>query len=163
VIDPRVPSKVRKAIWKALERRQESLSPERLEGDLEEARREIKRLKKQEQKLIYLFTVGEYDEELLEVETRRLKQAQRQANSEYQKLNRQWATMSQAAEQMKSLETYCEWPSRNLENLDFEQKRLVLEALDLKVVVDRKEVMIRGFLPVGSPSFLPAFHEAKAV
>ena len=43
------------------------------------------------------------------------------------------------------------------------QKRLVLEALDLKVVVDRKEVMIRGFLPVGSPSFLPAFHEAKAV
>ena len=152
-----------KAIWKALERRQESLSPERLEGDLEEARREIKRLKKQEQKLIYLFRVGEYDEELLEVETRRLKQVQRQANSEYQKLNRQWATMSQAAEQMKSLETYCEWASQNLENLDFEQKRLVLEALDLKVVVDRKEVMIRGFLPVGSPSFLPAFHEAKAV
>lgn len=113
--------------------------------------------------MIYLFRVGEYDEELLEVETRRLKQAQRQANSEYQKLNRQWATMSQAAEQMKSLETYCEWASQNLENLDFEQKRLVLEALDLKVVVDRKEVMIRGFLPVGSPSFLPAFHEAKAV
>jgi len=152
-----------KVIWKALERRQESLSPERLETKLEEAQKEIQRLRKQEQKLIYLFRVGEYDEELLEVETRRLKQAQRQANSEYQKLNRQWATMSQAAEQMKSLETYCEWASQNLENLDFEQKRLALEALDVQVTVDGKKVMIRGFLPVGSPSFFPASHEAKAV
>lgn len=64
--------------------------------------------------------------------------------------------MSQVAEQMESLETYCEWASQNLENLDFDQKRLALEALDVQVSVDGKKVMIRGFLPVGSPSFFPA-------
>lgn len=152
-----------KAIWKALERRQESLSPERLETKLEEAQKEIQRLRKQERNLIYLFRVGEYDEKLLEVETRRLEQAQRQANSEYQKLNRQLVTMSQVAEQMESLKTYCEWASQNLENLNFEQKRLVLEALDIQVAVDGKEVVIIGFLPIGKPAFFPAFPAPKAV
>jgi len=64
--------------------------------------------------------------------------------------------MSEVAEQMESLETYCEWASQNLENLDFDQKRLALEALDVQVTVDGKKVMIRGFLSVGSPSFYPS-------
>ncbi|HAL61504.1 MAG TPA: hypothetical protein DCP08_03745 [Chloroflexi bacterium] len=57
---------------------------------------------------------------------------------------------------MESIETCSDWASRNLERLDFDQKRLMLEALDVQVIVDGKKVMIRGFLPIGSPSFFPA-------
>ncbi len=32
----------------------------------------------------------------------------------------------------------------------------MLEALDVQAIVDGKKVMIRGFLPIGSPSFIPA-------
>jgi len=143
------------AILAALHRRQEALSPERLERELEAAQREIGRLKKQERNLIYLYRVGEYDEQLLEVETRRLKEAQAKAAMKYGELKDEQLRISQVAEQMEGIETYCEWASQNLENLDFEQKRLVLEALDVQVAVDGKKVMIRGFLPVGRPSFYP--------
>lgn len=151
------------AMWGALQRRQEALKPERLESKLQEAKREIERLKKQEQNLIYLYRVGEYDEELLEVETKRLKEAQRKAVGRYEEIRHEQLKISQLAEQVESIETYCEWANRNLEKLDFDQKRLVLEALDIQVVVDGKKVMIRGFLPVGSASFFPAFPTLEAV
>jgi len=143
------------AIWGALQRRQEALNPEKVEGELEAAKREVDRLKKQERNLIYLFRVGEYDKQLLETETRTLKQAQAKAESEYQELKHRLTTMSEVAEQMEGISTYCEWASQNLESLGFEDKRLVLEALDIQVIVEGKRVMIRGFLPVGSPSFFP--------
>jgi len=143
------------AIWAAVQMRQEALDPKRFEIKLQEAKREIQRLKKQERNLIYLFKVGEYDKQLLEIETRKLKEAKRKANITYEELKNQQLKISQLAEQMESIETYCEWASQNLENLNFDQKRLVLEALDVQVAVDGKKVMIRGFLPVGSPSFCP--------
>jgi len=149
------------AIWGAIQRRQEVLDPERLQSELEAAKRDIDRLRKQEQNLIYLYRVGEYDEELLEVETRRLKEAQRKALGRYDELKDQQVRISQLAEQMESIETYCEWASRNLESLDFDQKRLVLEALDIQVVVDGKKVMIGGFLPLGSPSFSTVFRAPR--
>ena len=144
------------AIWAAVQMRQKALNPERLESELETAKREVDRLKKQERNLVYLFRVGEYDKQLLETETRTLKQAQAKAESRYEELEHRLVAMSQVAEQMESIETYCEWASQNLENLDFEQKRLVLEALDIQVIVEGKDVIIRGFLPVRSPSFFPA-------
>ena len=93
----------------------------------------------------------------MEIETRTLKEAQARAESRYKELKHRLVAFSQVAEQMESIETYCEWASRNLQNLDFEEKRLVLEALDIQVVVDKKRVMIRGFLPVERPSFSPPF------
>lgn len=144
------------AVLGALQRRQEALNPERLESELQSAERELGRLKRQERNLIYLYTVGEYDKQLLEVETRRLKETQAKAEKVRRELKLRLGAMSEIAEEMEGLETYCEWASQNLENLDFEQKRLVLQALDIQVVVEGKSVMIRGFLPVGTPSFIPA-------
>jgi hypothetical protein len=37
---------------------------------------------------------------------------------------------------MESVETYCDWGSPNLETLDSDQKRLVLETLDVQAIVD---------------------------
>lgn len=147
----------------ALQRRQEALKPDRVESRLQEAKREIERLKRQEQNLIYLYRVGEYDEELLEIETKRLKEARRKAISRYEELSGEQLRISQLAEQVEDIETYCDCASRNLEKLDFDQKRLVLEALEIQVTVDGSKVMIRGFLPVGSPSFFPAFSTPKTV
>jgi len=151
------------AIWGALQRRQESLNPDRIEGELQEAEREIERLKSQERNLIYLYRVGEYDEELLGIETRKLKEAQAKAGARYEELKRELVEISQAVERMESIETYCEWAGQNLENLEFEQKRLVLEALDIRVVVDGKRVAIRGFLPLGRPSFSLASPTPKSL
>jgi len=145
----------REAIIAALQWRQEALSQESIGSKLEEAGREVERLKKQERNLIYLYRVGEYDEELLAVETKRLKEAQTKAVLRYEELQDQRVKISQLAERMESIETYCDWASRNLERLDFDQKRLVLEALDIQVTVDDNKVMIRGFLPLVTPAFSP--------
>ena len=66
-------------------------------------------------------------------------------------------TISQTAEQIESTETYREWAGSNLESLDFEKNRIVLQALDIRVVLDEKKVVTRDFLPLGSPSSSPAF------
>jgi len=144
------------AILAAVQMRQEALNPERLESQLREAKRDLQRLKRQEQNLIYLYRVGEYDKNLLAVETKRLKEAQGKAVTRYEELKSQQVRISQMAEQMEDIGTYCRWAKRNLQNLGFDEKRLVLEALDIQVVVEDKKVMIRGFLPVGTPSFFPA-------
>jgi len=138
-----------------LQSRHQAVNPQTLENELQAARREINRPKKQERNLIYLYRVGEYDEELLGVETKRLKEAQRKAVMRYEELQDQQLKISQLTERMESIETYCDWASRNLERLDFDQKRLVLEALDIQVTVDDNKVMIRGFLPVVTPAFSP--------
>ncbi len=52
--------------------------------------------------------------------------------------------MSQPSEQVETIETYCKWASQNLGNLNFEQKRLVLEALDIQVIVEGRKVMTKG-------------------
>lgn len=54
-----------KAIRAALQARQQTLDPGGLRGDLEASKREIDGLRKQEANPIYLYRVGEYDEELL--------------------------------------------------------------------------------------------------
>lgn len=143
------------AIRAALQGRKQTLEPDRLRSELEASKREIDRLKKQEANLIYLYRVGEYDEELLGVETQRLKEAQAKAVLRYKELKDQHIKISQLTEQMQSIETYCEWASRNLQRLDFDQKRLVLEALDIQVTVDGHKVMIRGFLPIVTAAFSP--------
>jgi len=149
-------------IWGAVQARKQADRRKTIENELKESKREIERLKKQERKLIYLYRVGEYDEKLLEAETKTLKEAQRRAADRFGELERRLAAISRAEEQIESIETYCEWASQNLENLEFDQKRLVLEALDIQVVVDKKKVMIRGFLPVGRPSFYPASPTPKS-
>jgi len=66
-------------------------------------------------------------------------------------------TISQTAEQIESTETYREWAGSNLESLVFGKNRIVLQALDIRVVADEKKVITRGFLPIRSPSFSPVF------
>jgi len=123
-----------------------------LDEELGAVKKEIDRLRKQEGNLIYMFQVGEYDEELLERATRKLKKSQGEAARRYDELKDQQVRTAQAIE---SVETYCEWASRNLENLDFEEKRLVLEALDIQVTVQGTRVIMRGFLPISARTFSP--------
>jgi len=149
-------------IWGALQARNRADRCKVIEDELKEARREIERLKKQEQNLIYLYRVGEYDEKLLGAETKALKEAQRKAADRYEELERRLVAISRLAERRESIETYCEWARQNLQGLDFDQKRLVLEALGIRVVVDGRKVVVQGSLPVGSPTFYPGFPAPKS-
>jgi len=42
----------------------------------------------------------------------------------------------------------CHLLKRNFKNLTFEQKRLALKALSIKVWIDEENVMIEGYLPI---------------
>ncbi len=138
-------------IWGVVQARNRVDRAEMVENELKEAKGEIERLEKQERNLIYLYRVGEYDEKLLQAETKTLKEAQRRAADRHRELERRMTAISSAVERRESIEAYCEWASRNLEGLDFDQKRRVLEALDIRAIVDGRNVLIQGSLPVGSP------------
>jgi hypothetical protein len=53
---------------------------------------------------------------------------------------------------LTDIEKACELVVRNLGNLSFEEKRLVLDALKIKVLIDGDDVAIQGSIPVPVPS-----------
>ena len=50
---------------------------------------------------------------------------------------------------MESIERFCEFVRQNLEDFTFDNKRLVLEALQIKVWIEGDEINIEGAIPVG--------------
>ena len=50
---------------------------------------------------------------------------------------------------MESIERFCELVRQNLGDFTFDDKRLALEALQIKVIVDGDSVNIEGAIPVG--------------
>jgi len=55
---------------------------------------------------------------------------------------------------MDSIKRFCELAKSNLADFTFENKRLALQALGVKVWIDGENVAIEGAIPVGKSSIM---------
>jgi site-specific DNA recombinase len=62
----------------------------------------------------------------------------------------------QADNNAKGIEKFCELARRNITDFSFSDKRLALEALDIKVRVDGEDVIIEGAIPLINDTFASA-------
>jgi site-specific DNA recombinase len=119
-----------------------------LEKEIKKLRRQITNYETQEKRLIKLFRYGEINKDSILDELNRLKE-DRQADEE--QLTRYSYTKEQLARLANTeikLNEFCERVHQNLGNCTIEDKRLALDALDIKVIATPDRIDIQGVIPI---------------
>ena len=126
----------------------------RRQGDASAVDREIERVKKamarlddQERRLVKLYTFAEIDDSLLKKESAQLKKQRADLDSEILKLEkqkRQTESLDKVSDQVRE---YCAKVIMKLDNFSFEDKRLALKALQIRIVVGKTGVKLFGLIP----------------
>jgi len=115
---------------------------------LVQVNRRLKALDKDQEELLRRALMG-FPDKLVIAENQRInsaravlmqRKAELEARIEQTKLNEA---------NMESIERFCEIVRQNLGDFTFDDKRLALEALQIKVIVDGDSVNIEGAIPVG--------------
>jgi seryl-tRNA synthetase len=119
-----------------------------LEKEITKLKRQITNYDTQEKRLITLFRYGEINKDSILDELNQLKE-DRQADEE------QLAQYSYTREQLArlanteiKLNEFCERVHQNLGNCTIEDKRLALDALDIKIIATPDRIDIQGVIPI---------------
>lgn len=143
----RDPSKVANAVARA---KQASRDPA-LESATLSARRRVARIERDQQRLVQDAT-GKSGRlwELVEREVERLEEDRTRLLAEVAELDRRREERQQATKHWLSIQEYCARVADRLESLDFNGRRLALEALDVAVTVHGDAWWLTGGVPADS-------------
>jgi len=131
-----------------LERRQaEAKNTDFINRELEAVNVRLNNVRNREQRLIRAFSFG-LEEELVRKEKAMLDKERNAPEEEKAKLERRVERATEFALNVEGIQKFCELVRRNLSDFGFEDKRLTLEALQLKVYVDGDSLSIEGAIPI---------------
>jgi hypothetical protein len=120
-----------------IERRQ-GISPDpQLEADLEQAQRDLTTVERRQERILSLFAGAEEGQLPVALVQRQLAEAEQQKQQVAARLavlKARQREQAAAHDRLLSLQDYCERVGKNLDHLDWEGKRLALEALGVVVV-----------------------------
>jgi site-specific DNA recombinase len=111
-------------------------------------KREIRRCKDQEQRLVKLFQFGEVDDEWIKAQSGPLKLLRERHEVELDRLTVQKQTMNQLRKAEYQIESYCERMREGLASFDFEEKRTALKALQIRAFANKTDVKVKGILGI---------------
>ena len=89
-----------------------------------------------------------FPEAMVEADNRRINESRASLLQRKADLEDKIARASQAADNMASIEKFCELARRNIDDLTEEDKKLAAKALDVKVRVYPDSVNIEGIIPI---------------
>lgn len=150
-----------------LRRREEEGPDPVLSGDLETAKRELAKIERQQERLIQHFGRTEDESfpwELLQEQVKRLQQDKVRLTTMIVDLQKRLAAQHLVIDQLHALRGYCQRVAENLEAFQFEEKRLALEALGIRVLANGYHWNLQGSVPLdGSAVVLsqPRSHECR--
>lgn len=136
-----------KLITDELERRQANGPDPALTASLESAQRHLAKIERQQQKAVHAFTAlddKQYPLDLLQRELARLQQERDQVQATIADLERRLIRQQRQRDQLQTLTTYCERVAQRLDAFTFEEKRLALSALGVRVVANGKNWYLTG-------------------
>ena len=123
-----------------------------LERKLVDNHERMEMLEQAETKVLRLHLyLPDYPIEKLEAERGRIEQQRQQLTQEKSSLEAQIAELRQAVVNEEGIKRFCEIAANNLEKMTDSQWRLLLEAIQLKVMLVGKAVFIEGAVPVNNP------------
>jgi hypothetical protein len=134
-------------------RREEGPDPV-LSGDLETAQRRLANIDKQQERLLRRYSEADDDSfpwELVEREIASLEREKAQLTSAIAELEDRLAQQEQVTGQLDALNAYCERVRRNLDTCGFEEKRLAIEALGVRVIANGRDWQLTGEIPMEVP------------
>lgn len=104
--------------------------------------------RKQQARLVTLYRYGEIDDEYILRENRKLKNEQIALERDRTRLEAQLNAPIPSVDQMNLVKEYCHRAALNIDQFTFDEKRLALEALQIRVIVTGNGLELHGVLPV---------------
>jgi len=112
----------------------------------------LRNYEKQERQLIALLRHREVTKDYILDEINKLKNECQSDEEELQKLKRTTEKLSHITDAEIKLNEFCERVRQNLDNATIQDKRLALEALDIRVTASTQSIDIKGIIPVEFPT-----------
>lgn len=138
-------------IAQEVRRRQEEGPDATLTSDREAAQKRLTAITRKQKEYMRRYsddTSGAFPWELVEREVKRLEAEQAQWSATLAELDARLAQQELASEQLIALHDYCARVSYNLDAFGFAEKRLALEALDVRVSGNARSWNISGSIPI---------------
>ncbi len=126
-----------------------------LEGEMADVSRRLKSLNKEQQQLLQWALKG-FPEETVVAENKRLNEQRDMLKQRKSELETRIEQAKQTEVNMEGIERFCELVRQNLGDFTFDDKRLALEALQIKVWVDGNNVEIEGAIPIAGDDIVSA-------
>ena len=127
-------------------RRQEMENPNSLKQKLDQIDIQLKHLKKREQRVYRIYEFGG-DEDLLIRDMTSIRTERQRLLDEKSQIESTLSKAHEIEEQRQGIEKFCELVKQKLSVFSIEEKRLALEALRIRVLVDGETVFISGSIP----------------
>ena len=138
-----------KIILAELQRRKESGSEvEHLEKHMQLNRGRLDTLNEAETRYLRLYGLGFLPLDRLENECKKIKVDRQRIEQENVELEKRIRDAREITLSISNIKRVCKLAAKNLANFTDEQKRLALQALDIKVWVDGDSITIEGVLPM---------------
>ena len=125
----------------------DSAQADHFEQELADVEGRLKDLDEQQKKLLEQSLMG-FPEELVIKENQKMNGDRAMLLQRKTELETKIEQTQVAAVNKDNIKLACEMVSRNLGNLTFEDKRLAIEALDIKVWIRHDELIMEGSIPI---------------
>ncbi len=158
--------KIEEAIWREIETRlskpemllqalemkgKESEQLTTLQNRIAQAQTQLENRTKQKERIWRAFELTG-DEGAFKKDVERLEQEVRALEQEKSELEQKIEAYQNYEIDAKRVKEACKLYSDNLKNMTYQDKRLALEALQIRVVVEEDKIVLNGIIPMASPS-----------
>ena len=134
-------------ISELVRRQGEAREGSHLEEELKTTIRNLDELDKEQERLLNYHVMG-FPEDLTRKQNVTINKKREQLLDHKLHIERQISTQQECQIDSAGIEQFCQMVKRNLKDLSFEDKRLALEALQIKVWIDGNNVEITGAIPM---------------
>lgn len=121
--------------------------PADLAGELKRIDGQVKGQLDWERRMVRLYGMGEIDDEFIVQETRNSKATRRRLEEEKKQLEVQKRRMAELEHAGDAADAFCQRVRERLGHLDYDGKRLLLAALQTRVVVQPDQIYVHGIIP----------------
>jgi len=121
--------------------------------ELNKVNEHLKTLGREQEQLLQ-WAIRGFPEETIDKENERINQYRHELEQQRAKLEDYIATVKQMDVDIQGIKEACELVRNNLTELSFENKRLALEALSIKIRIDGEDINIEGSIPISDGSIV---------
>jgi site-specific DNA recombinase len=118
-----------------------------LETEQRHIERQLKAVDRDQAQLLE-WAIKSFPEDMVEAQNKKLNAKRESLKAQKAELEQRIKASQEAAITMPKLEQFVELVRKRLVNLDFETKRMAIEALDIKVWIDGYNVEVTGVIPI---------------
>ncbi|MBI4307715.1 MAG: recombinase family protein [Chloroflexi bacterium] len=118
-----------------------------LDDEIERVQHGVRRLGDQERRLVRLYTLGEIDDGFIKKEMEQIKRQRAELEAEQVKLEKQKLQLANLGKLSAQVREFCARASAKLNGFSFEDKRMALRSLQVRIVVGKAGVKLFGAIP----------------